>query len=435
MKKVLLGTSAIALAGAFATPADAAEWTVRVGGYMEQYTGYADTDADFVTGNDNQFIGFDGGVNGDGVITFQNGRFNSLSRDSSGDFDGVDVKSDSEIHFLPKITLDNGMEFGAVIELEGNTSGDQIDESYMRIQGSFGEINLGSENSAGYKMTYAAPNVTFIGTNSGSLTAFFPLLAEGAGDDYFRGTLGSSFLEVGLNNDAHRMTYYTPRFAGFQVGVSYARDGRDDSNTQVDTNGELHDIFDIGANYVNSFGGFNVALSGRYGIGDIPGQSGDPEVWSAGLNLGYGGFTVGGSYADADGDHGLAQGEYWDAGVSYETGPWGFSFTYARGENVDDDCYGTAINEFGFPVAGVAPGTNAPVNNCAGDTDERLEQYMVGVNYRMAQGVDLGVFGAYVDFDGAELTSIDEGPGPGADDSGSTDIEGWVVGTGVKISF
>ena len=37
MKKVLLGTSAIALAGAFATSAQAVDWDVHVGGYMEQY--------------------------------------------------------------------------------------------------------------------------------------------------------------------------------------------------------------------------------------------------------------------------------------------------------------------------------------------------------------------------------------------------------------
>jgi hypothetical protein len=34
MKKILLGTSALALVGAFVTPAASADWDVRVGGYM-----------------------------------------------------------------------------------------------------------------------------------------------------------------------------------------------------------------------------------------------------------------------------------------------------------------------------------------------------------------------------------------------------------------
>ena len=126
MKKVLLGTSALALAGAFASPAASAEWTVRVGGYMEQYVAFATSDANF-----------------------------------SGDYDGIDSKQDTEIFFAPSITLDNGIKFGANVQLEANTNSDQIDESFMFIKGSFGEILLGSENSAGYKMTYAAPDVTF----------------------------------------------------------------------------------------------------------------------------------------------------------------------------------------------------------------------------------------------------------------------------------
>ncbi|MEM6621153.1 MAG: porin, partial [Pseudomonadota bacterium] len=86
MKKILLGSSAMALAAAAATPASAAEWDVRVGGYMVQHVVYGSSDTP-------------AGV----------------------DFDGVDVQSDTEIFFLPSITLDNGIKIGANIQLEGNT--------------------------------------------------------------------------------------------------------------------------------------------------------------------------------------------------------------------------------------------------------------------------------------------------------------------------
>jgi hypothetical protein len=219
MKKVLLGTSALALAGAFASPAASAEWNMRVGGYMEQYVAYADSDANF-----------------------------------AGDFDGIDSKQDAEIWFLPSITLDNGIKFGANVQLEALTNSDQIDEAFMFIKGSFGEVLLGSENSAGYKMTYAAPDVTFINVNSGSTASFIPWSGGGAGSDLFRGTLGSTYLENARNNDAQRFTYFTPRFSGLQVGASYARDGLQDTNAQIDVDapGTLNDIVDFGANYVNS---------------------------------------------------------------------------------------------------------------------------------------------------------------------------------------
>ncbi len=356
MKKVLLGTSALALAGAFASPAASAEWNMRVGGYMEQHIAFATSDANF-----------------------------------AGEFDGIDSKQDAEIHFVPSITLDNGIQFGANVQLEALTNSDQIDEAYMFIKGSFGEVLLGSENSAGYKMTYGAPDVTFMNVNSGSLTSFIPFSGGGAGSDIFRGVLGSTYLENARNNDAQRFTYFTPRFSGFQVGVSYARDGNQDSNGQVDTDSELHDLFDVGANYVQSFGDFNIALSGRYGWADMPGTSDNPTVWSVGLNLGMAGFTIGGSYGEQD-DAGAMDGEVFDLGVSYKTGPWGVSATYIRGESVDND----------------------------GPGDEELEQFIAGVTYAVAKGVKVQAFGAWVDFE---------------EDDNTNNVDGFVLGTGVKISF
>ena len=368
MKKVLLGTSAIALAGAFASTANAAEWSVRVGGYMEQYVAYSEFDASSSGGAGTALVGVDQ--------------------------DGVDAKSEAEVYVIPSITLDNGLEFGANIQFEGNSAGagNEVDESYLFIDGSFGEINIGSENSAGYKMSYIAPDVTFMGVNSGSITNWIPLLAADYGNDFYRMTLGSSTVETLGNSDLNRISYYTPRFAGFQVGVSYARDNTEQSNAALDCDVNNCDFFDVGANYVNSFGDFNVALSGRYGWVNAP-TGGDPEVWAAGLNLGYAGFTIGGSYAHSDEDHGAAAGQYFDAGISYETGPWGVSFTYSRGENENNELVGS---------------------------DEELEQYLVGVNYAIAQGVSLLAFGAYADFE---------------EDFNNEEMDGWVLGTGVRIDF
>ncbi|MBY8976400.1 porin [Rhodobacteraceae bacterium NNCM2] len=383
MKKVLLGTSAIALASAFTTQANAADWDVVVGGYMEQFVAYAGSDTDN-TGDNN--------------------------------YNGVDSKQDTEIHFKPSITLDNGIKIGADVQLEANTAGDQIDESWLYVRGSFGEVNLGSENSAGYKMTYAAPDVTFLNVNSGSTTAFIPFsgttngtaATRFVGNDVFRGTLGTTYLENGRNNDAQRITYYTPRFAGFQLGASYSRDGRQDDNSQVNIeNTALSNIVDFGANYVNSFGDFDVAISGRWGSAFGSGTTGqnNPTVFGGGANFGYAGFTIGGSWAEQNNSIGsLQDGNAWDAGISYETGPWGFSFTYFKGENVD--------NESVF-------------NGNAFGNDETLAQYLLGVNYKLAKGVSLGAYGAYVDFE--EETGDAGGSGD--------DVDGFIIGTGIKITF
>jgi outer membrane protein OmpU len=368
MKTVLMGTTAVALAGLMASPAAAAEWDVRVGGFMEQFVAYVDNDFDTV----------------------------------SGDFNGIDSKQDAEIWFLPSITLDNGIKFGVNIQLEGNTKGDQIDESFLFVKGAFGEVILGSENSAGHKMHYAAPDVTFLNVNSGSFTFFVPFSGSvngvNVGDDLFLGTLQTTYLENERNNDAQRFTYFTPRFAGFQLGVSYARDGLQDTNVQIDEDsGQIANIFDLGASYVQSFGDFDVAVSGRYGTADTAGRA-DPDIWGAGINLGYAGFKVGGSYAEQN-DALLRNGEAYDVGVSYETGPWGFSATWFHGENIDDE----------------NPGT-----------DEENDQYLLGVAYTLAKGVVLNGYGGYMEFD--EKLS-DGGTGSG------DDVDAFIIGTGIRVDF
>ena len=61
----------------------------------------------------------------------------------------------------------------------------------------------------------------------------------------------------------------------------------------------------------------------------------DPRIWAVGINLGLAGFTVGGSYAEADG-MGVNSGRSFDLGTSYETGFWAASITYFNGRAVAD---------------------------------------------------------------------------------------------------
>lgn len=359
-----------------AAPATAAEWDVRISGYGEYLVGVGISDVDNLVGEN---------------------------------FDGVDTKQDVEIHFRPSITLDNGLQFGANVQLEGNTTSDSIDESFLFVKGEFGEVNLGSENSAGYKMHIGAPNALFI--DPMDLEWFIPFSGTATfvnvGDDFSRNPMGETAIENDRNNDADRITYYTPRFAGFMLGLSYARDGNQDNNTQIDINsgtGTLHDILDVGVQYKNSFGDLSVAASGRWGIatresGTVGGASTTPQVWGAGLRLGYGGFTVGGSFAEQN-ESGTEDGIGYDFGIEYATGPFAFSAMYHHGENVDDE----------QPFAGA---------------DEEIDMFLIGMDYKLAKGVNLNFFGGYVSFE------EDQG------DLGfrGDDVDGFSFGSGVKIKF
>ncbi|WP_232796460.1 porin [Roseovarius salinarum] len=294
MKKQLLCTSAIALGCAMAAPASAQEWDPGLGGFMNQHFAYASNSGSALVG---------------------------------GDFDGADVFSNTEIIFSPRITLDNGITFGANVQLEGNTSGDQIDESYMSISGdTLGRILIGSENSAGYGSMVAAPTVDSMSINSPSISVFTPRFLVYPGG--FRTAALSSYTEVAGNNDADRLTYYSPRFNGLQIGVSYARDpGQDNAILMGNKNVpfSLNDIFDIGVNYSQSFGSTDVTLSARYGTGEVAPTIpaiGDPETWAIGAQFGFSGFVVGGAYAENDTGiiAGLGDSEGISLGASYDVG-------------------------------------------------------------------------------------------------------------------
>lgn len=300
MKKILLGTTAIVAAGMIAAPAaDAAEkLKVSVGGYMEQWVGYT-------------------------------------SQDDSGatDLSGLDVKSDAEIHFKGMTTLDNGMSVGINVQLEANSnSGDQIDESYMIIKGNFGEVNLGSENSAMYKMNYG-PSDYGIGINSGDQSSWATKPASVSGS-FFRSPFGSTNIEPARTNDSEKLTYYTPRIEGFQLGLSYIPEASQDANGQPDRESDLTDGYAVAANFKRDFGGFNLGLSGGFGAftSGTADNLDDPKAWSLGATAGFGGFSVGAAYADAEGTTEADASEGFNVGVAYATGPWGVSLGWSHGE-------------------------------------------------------------------------------------------------------
>ena len=394
MKKQLLSTSAIALGVAIAAPASAAEWDVKFGGFMSQHVFYSDV---------------------------------STTGDSTAgqSFSGFDTFNNSEIHFTPSVTLDNGITFGVNIQLEGNNNGGGfIDESYMTISGDqLGRIVIGNENSAGYLSMVAAPTVTSAFINSPSISGFLPFTSV-AGSIPFRDAQHSSYTEVAGNNDVNRISYYTPSFNGLVVGVSYANNDSTNAgnNFSVDQNaaGQVNDIIDIGVNYSGSFGAVDVNVGGRYGRGTVtntPGVS-DPETWGAGASVSFGGFTIGGSYADSDnggegGIGGVGRGEDsrgWSLGATYQTpGPWSFEAVTYQGS----------------------------ADRPGGDDD--YEAYRIGASRDLGPGVNWDVYGIYAEengFGGGSAATPDIGDGiTAAVPATAGEFEGYVIGTAINLSF
>ncbi len=380
MKKQLLCTSAIALGCAMAAPASAQEWDLDWGGFMASHLAYVST---------------------------------SGSATGGTDYDGVAHFTTGEIQFTPSVTLDNGITFGVNVQLEAqnNTAGgatNNIDESFIEISSeTFGKIIYGAENSAGYKSMTGAPTVTSMWINSPSISAFIPISSGGLPFNFRQAGI-STWTEVNGNNDVNRLTYFTPNFNGFTAGVSYARNNSGNAaqgfiaagatNNNLNGAATLEDIIDVGASYSGSFGGVDVTVTGRYGHGSgIAPASPNAKTWGVGGQVGFSGFTVGGSYTDNDngnGFYGVDQ-HGWSAGATYDAaGPWAFELVTYQGTY--DNLGGAGV-------------------------DGHYRAYRIGASRDLGPGVDLDIYAIRA-----------EGSLEGTN---ANNTNGTIIGTAVNLSF
>lgn len=331
MKKVLLGTSAIVGFGLLASPAFA-QLELAITGSTQFEFGYVDEDEDGGAARDHDF-------RQDGVIQFN--------------ADGV---------------ADNGLEYGAEIELDdiAEDEGVEVDEQYLYIGGGFGQIRLGDKEGPVANFMVSAP-VVASGGFDGNYSA------------YTVGSAGSYLFDAddGLNSDSTKIHYLTPNFGGFQAGVSYAAaptEAGKDGN--ADRLVDLGDSFEIGGAYNGDFGGFGLTLGA--GFVTASGDSNDDYTgFDLGVNVGFGGFTIGAAYVAVTETPfgGLDEQETWQVGAAYGTGPWTVGAS-------------AAFDERDFEGGG----------------DAGTDIYTVGAEYALAPGLTLYSDLSFVD---AEATPTD----------------------------
>jgi predicted porin len=299
MKKILFASSAIA-AVAFAGQASASEpIKLSVGGYMEQWAGFSDEDTTAAGGRPNAF------------------------------------QSDTEVHFKGSTTLDNGIEVGAVIELEGETSGDQVDEQYLYINGGFGQFKLGKDDSAADDMGITAPAVGPVGVNDGDLTNWV--------SSYLPDTVPS-------DGDDPKITYFTPVMGGFRAGVSYTDSDRSKNaggtgNNLGQNTTEGLPVVSAGLTFDHDFDGVALGLSA---VGEHKGQG---NWYGLGANVGFGNFTVGGSWGHIEDDYGVNdrqtagdETDTYDIGIAYAMDAAKVSLSYAYSDYGNRSSSATVAN-------------------------------------------------------------------------------------------
>lgn len=312
MKKLLLSTSMLVAAGlaapAFADGHESSDgavimsgskgWVFDIGGFYTGGIGFVDSDAASGTGTGDQ---------------------------------NVFLINDAEIIFEPSITSDNGLTFGAKIELEGQSG--NIDESDMYVKGSFGTFRIGANDGAADAF---APGVTVTKFENWDGGFINDRVSTNIGFDANGNTTG----------DDIKISYFTPTFSGFSAGVSYIPSDDDEGST-VSGNSDTN-AFELGAGYEGEFSGVSVGVSGVYtDFGDTPIGSIDTS-FGVGASVGASGFTVSGSYGSAEPVAAGADDEdAFAVGLSYSTGPWTAGLVYGQdlgGANEDDYKIGAGVD-------------------------------------------------------------------------------------------
>ena len=257
--------------------------------------------------------------------------------------DGIGVQQDVEIHFKGKAPLDNGITISTTVELEGNTEKDTIDETKVIVSGDFGEIRIGAIDEAGYEMTFGYHGSSSTGT--GNQTLEFDV------GDWVPSNLAGKIVthggRVNISSDSDTVAYYTPRFNGFQMGVSYSRTNSDDGedgkplpsqnfNPADPTSHKVNDIVASAINYNKKHGDTTIGAALGYVTGDSTNsEEDDPQNWGGGLWVDFSGFKVGLGYVrQNEVKKGDDDRDRWDIGGRYSWGPNAVSLGYIHLEQM-----------------------------------------------------------------------------------------------------
>ena len=421
MKKLLLGSTALVVGGVMAAPVMAADpIKMGIGGY---YTFYA------MAGNIQSTYAFDG---------------------SFTSYKGLAFTQEGEIHFVGQTKLDNGTSVGLTVELEAwNPSSGatgavaQIDEAFIFAFGDWGRVELGSRDAASYRMYYGSPSA-LIGWGAVQHNHNWANAQVMANNKGYGRTMATTITPTW--QDVNRINYFTPRFAGLQIGVGYApkiiaaaASGQaaagpanvagqcgyaqaTNINNCPTADYAWQDAFDIGANYLNKFGDFTVALYGAFAYASfVPGyqplagaanQATGANLaawkqWVLGAQFGFAGFTVGGAvgydnngvganyFTGVDNDT-----RFYTAGIMYETGPWQMSFMWAGfynsngNGNSNTQSIAPGTNLATQTACGGVPGINSTCFNGNPATalafgSNTVNKWEIGANYALGPGVKL----------------------------------------------
>ncbi len=358
--------------------------TLKLGGYLNAYFGYANVDAKYIQNP----VGLSGTLN------------------------HFDVMTDGKIFFSGETVFDNGLKAGFMTKLKvTDDSQDKeawIDEIYATFDSTYGRAIIGSTDNVAVMQHISAPSAGYLDVEA---TKF---INWGV---YNLSPLDATYLD--FDDKAQKVSYISPRYLGFSVAASWVPGTsfkgqtsnygyRDESVIRPVGDPGFRGAYVVSGNYEYLKETFKVKASGAYANIDViplagyTGKQSQRQDWSLGLSLGYKGFTFGGAFHDADLGDDEKNPYAFDFGLGYETEKYALSAAYFESTQ----------------------------KQAAGLKDKEFQMYQAAGKYKLGAGVDIFASFAYLEnqIDGSNATAL-------AQNGGLEKNQGWVLVSGIAIKF
>jgi outer membrane protein OmpU len=226
---------------------------------------------------------------------------------------------DNEVFINANGATDRGLQYGSKIELEvgsgnGNTEDATIDEVALFFSSGWGRIELGREDGAENVMGVGGADAQ---AGTGGIDGDTQNLVQ--------------FEALNTGDDA-KVSYFTPRVVGFQLGGSFVPDtgnGINDSAAAQAADGfpgpDFENVVGAGVNWVGALGPADLTVAGEGVVGSAIGPGDDLQSWDAGFLAGFGGFSLG---AGVGMNNDFAESEFATVGLKYGFGAANVSAGY-----------------------------------------------------------------------------------------------------------
>jgi outer membrane protein OmpU len=268
-----------------------------------------------------------------------------------------DIFMDNLLEFNGKTKLDNGLTVGVMFQFRaqnlpqntgatpgfpgaGSATADRVKRDWVSFAGDFGEFRLGDMDDVRHDKAVTGP-VPGGGALFGANTPTFEISNNPIGTN-------TTMRSIGAASRVSRLFYVTPTIAGFGFGVSYAPGGEKGGNafaggnvTSVDRNvNAVNNEVSGVVTYHNKFDAFKIDAASGISVGHritTTGSRNNPQSINVGADVGFGPFTVGGAFENSRNPAAVTPGSQarennvFEAGVMFETGPFGVGLDWSRG--------------------------------------------------------------------------------------------------------